>query len=360
MPVRVENYNGRIDDSELLLHALTFTDSAHLVSRMLGTGYNKTFKFRLVGDILEITDEDGSWTVDIISLNRDNLKLQYDSFNIVTYIPFPDQEYKDQAKLIYNKLSNESWYLDDPNFTVDDRPLIEFKDSLEDRIVRHYLRKQLNAAGIHIFKQGYSYYHMRAIWGINYFNNNNVLSISELDGSSLNNVIFVTEVSDSLISGYKFINKKRSPVTFLKANVGTKNVKRLLSRKWKLSAFEEVQDEYGIVEDSFNDVEKTLKLSDLKENRIIFNLTEDNLFTINVDNDTLTHGSWRLSNSGRLVELTSKYYDNGHTLIRNHFLSIIELDSSHLQIYRRENIKSGENESEKLQFIETYEPVCCL
>lgn len=356
MPVKVEDSNGLIYDSELQLFALTFTDSAFLVSRTLGTSYDRISKYNLTEKKLELSDEQGSGIVNILSLSMDELKIQFDSFNIVTYRPFPDKKSEDQTELIDEQLSNKSWYLDDPQFNAMGKILIEFKDSLEDRIVKPILRDQLNAAGIHAFEHSYSDFHIRAIWGVNYFNNTNVLSISGLDGGALNNVIIITDVSDSLITGFKFNNSQKSPIKLTLAQSNTDQIIASLSRDWVLTGFEEVKDEYGEFWNSFGGVEKGLKMSDLEKSKITLHFDEKNLFVIKVNNDTLTHGAWRLSNSGQLIELTSRYLKNGHKLVRNHFLSIIKIDSNQLQIYRRENIESSESEFARLSFIETYEP----
>ncbi|UII31947.1 hypothetical protein LVD17_27030 [Fulvivirga ulvae] len=356
IPVKVEDSDGQNYDSELQLFALTFTDSAFLVSRTLGTAHDRVSKYNLKGDKLELTDSQGTGEVDILSLNEDKLKVQFDSLNIVTYVPFPVQKHEDQTEMIDDLLSNESWYLDDPQFGANVKILIEFKDSLEDRIVQPILRDQLNAAGIHAFEHGYSDFHRRVIWGVNYFNNTNVLSISELDGGALNNVIIVTDISDSLIRGFKFVNGERLPIKLTLVQSNTEQIIASLSKDWTLTGFEEVKDEYGEFWNSFGGVEKGIKLSDLENSKITFHLGEKNLFVIKVNNDTLTHGSWRLSSSGRLIELTSRYLEDGNKLLRNHFLSIIKIDSNQLQIYRRETIESSEGEFARLRFIENYEP----
>lgn len=357
IPIQVEDFDGNTYDSELQLFALTFTDTAFLISRTLGTSYDRISKYNLKGNKLELTNDRNTFEVNILSIKEDKLKIQFDSFRIVTYIPFPVQKDKDQVELIGDLLSNRTWYLDDKQFNLNGNILIEFKDSLEDRIVKPPLRNQLHAAGIHAFEHGYSDFHMRAIWGISYFNNTNVLSLSELDGGNLNNVIIITGILDSRIMGFKFANSKRTPIELTLAQSNIDQLRDSLSKAWTLTAFEEVKDENYEVGSSFGEIEKALTIADLEKSKITLNLGDNNFFVIKVNNDTLTLGSWRLSNSGKLIELTSKYFEDGHNLVRNHFLSIIKIDSNQLQIYRRENIESSEDEIARLGFIETYEPI---
>ncbi|MEQ8475536.1 MAG: hypothetical protein RIB54_04795 [Fulvivirga sp.] len=356
LPIKVEDFDGHINDSALKLYALTFTDSACLISRTLGTSLERISKYNLTNDKLELSDELGSGIVDILKLTRGELKMQFDSFNIVTYIPFPDEKYKDQTAAINDQLANESWYLKGSQFDMKKEVLIEFKDSLEDRIVKPPLRKELNAAVIHTFENNYSDFHLRSIWGVNYFDNTNIISLSELEGNGLNSTIIITEISDSLISGYEFIDGDKSLIQLSIAKTNFDQINKFLLKEWVLKGFEEVKDEYGEYWSSFGGVEKGLKMDDLENNKISLCFNKNQLFSIKVNRDTLTHGTWRLSNSGKLIELTSRYLEDGHNLVRNHFLTMIKIDSNQMKIFRRENIESSEGEFARVKFIENYEP----
>jgi hypothetical protein len=90
----------------------------------------------------------------IISIDKNNLRIEFDSVNSVKYIPFPSNQTKNLVVAAKELLANESWYYQNSQFVKD--YLIEFKDSLEDHVIRPELTDKLSSADIHIFQEGYS------------------------------------------------------------------------------------------------------------------------------------------------------------------------------------------------------------
>ncbi|MGD1960979.1 MAG: hypothetical protein ACFB2Y_19125 [Fulvivirga sp.] len=352
LPITVKHFDGQSVDSEFLLFSLTFSDSGKIISRTLGTDYELVSDYRILENQIEFSHSEGVDTIDIVSIGNNHLELELDSFNIITYHPFPIANDIELSHTIRKQLIDQSWYWNDPNYY--NECLIEFKDSLEDKIIKYHLRDKLAAAGVHIFQNNYTDFKINSAWGVNHFMGNNILSLREVDGGSFNNLIFITEVTDSIISGFRFHENNKKQVTLKKAIANTNKLNGLISNNWKLDSYEKIEDNGSSWSNNGNDVEKSLKISDLRDKKIIMDLRNENRFLIRSGQDTVTIGEWRLSTSGRLIELTSYYYENGHDLVRNHFLTILEVDSNNLKIFRRENIDYENNEYGNVKFIENY------
>jgi hypothetical protein len=182
------------------------------------------------------------------------------------------------------------------------------------------------------------------------------LGLSGLFDSETIEIIFVTEVSDTLISGFKFIDDQKENIKLIKVSVDALNTKNLISNKWELKSLIKVEDDLNEFWDS-SDSEKGLIESDLYDKKIQINLNKNETFVTTVDSDTLTYGSWSLDKSAQIVKLVNEYIEDDEFFYQNAYLTIMEVDSEKLKLFKKEDIRTEKGGFERIKFIEQYEKV---
>lgn len=328
---------------------LHFTDSGTMIKRTLGTDVESTIPYKIVDNRLYFDNDESEHAI-IIKRSKRSLELQITPELISNYIPFPKYANKDFSDGLRKLLLNNSWYLSTSNF--ENESLIEFKDSLEDRIVRPPFRDKVKSAGIHFILNNYSNRQTDGYWGLDYYNETNILAISETYGG-INDIILVTEMSDTLIHGIQYQDGKSVSVKLIKREPLLDIASILSSTEWQLADFKEVPSNTYRLGGKDSPDECYFTLADLKTNSKALSFREDFTFSIRNKNDTIRAGFWRIIDSSNIIELTNNYMKCCDYVICTSYMSILSYDSDTLTIYNSEEIVN-DDQVETIYISEVY------
>ena len=332
-------------DTQNGLYAISFTSDSMKI-QTLGTEYYKPSPYRLEKNQIYLNTDSKTVQFEILQLNENELTIQFDSSSTVTYTCSLGPSQGDLSKELRTSLLRNSWMLEDSVF-------MEFIDSLDTRVIKEHIHEHVKNVDVHFRRNNYYFEHHKAAWGVNYANGNNILVINEVLDNTGSQYFVIENVSDTLITGFKFDwwTGERKQIR-LKAVSNNKTTSSMILGDWQLESFSEEHLDFDGYEvwATFGE-ERGIDIADLQNKTLSISFNEDGRFEYLANNQLISRGTWHLDNTGKIVRLRAAYSDETS---RTTYQSIITLNSTTLVVYKTEDIAKGETEFEVKRYIETF------
>ncbi len=331
------------------LHAMTFTNDSLRIST-LGTTYAKNWNYVLNDNSLKIYLEDDSIVCEV-KRNGENLMIRFDSVTAVKYTLSIGSPHKENlSERLKTLLLAKSWMLNDS-------VMLKCQNQLDYRITHPKYHDHLKNVDIHEKKNNYFDQHYTAAWSATAYEGYNILSIVDLVDDTGSEYFIVNSVSDTLITGYHFDRYGQRQEFKLFAIPKNENTAVLLPGRWQLQSFEEVKNASGLDEIEIWSVpygnEKGINLSDLQNNALSIVFSKNGRFNYSSNDNIISTGTWNLDETGKLLKLRAEYDDGSITT----FQTIIEIDSTSMVVFKKEDMIIGHLEFEVKKYIEVFRKI---
>ena len=325
---------------------LYFHSNGNLLIYTLGTDYFETASFTKEQSRLTINIRGISQSAEIIFEGEDELRLQFDTLYSMSYKSMTGNISQDKSLSLHNLLLSKSWVLND-------EILLEFQSELGKSMIKPQLRNEVLDVTFHRKRDERYLEHGMAVWGVSYLHGINLLALGQVSDHFANQYILIEEISDSLIVGSRFNSVgKKMDVKLTSVHEAPSN-QSLLIGKWQLTSYSEIPDEYSEQWHPYEDI-SFIQENDLINLSLRITFLPEGLFEFSTKDRLISSGAWKPTKSGEFVQLITEY---GIDLRNTSYLTIIELDSSQLQIIKPEYLPADDFGYDIRHFKETYTKV---